>query len=46
MIEIADKNGYVKPTVYQGHYNLICRGPESKLMPLLKKHNIKYYAYR
>ncbi|KAI4156013.1 MAG: hypothetical protein LQ340_000602 [Diploschistes diacapsis] len=45
MIQIAEKKGYVKPTVYQGHYNLICRGPEAEILPLLKRHGIKYNAY-
>ncbi|MCJ1385518.1 hypothetical protein MMC17_008641 [Xylographa soralifera] len=45
MIAIAEANGYVKPTVYQGQYNLLCRGHEKKLFPILRKHNIAYNAY-
>lgn len=44
-IAICDSKGYVKPTVYQGLYNLICRGHDS-LFPALRKHGIVYNAYR
>jgi aflatoxin B1 aldehyde reductase len=42
---ICEKNGWVKPTVYQGQYNAIARRPEEDLLPTLRKHNINYYAY-
>ncbi len=45
-VEICDRNGYVKPSVYQGHYNAIVRGGEKELFPLLRKHNIAFFAYR
>ncbi|KAI0385477.1 Aldo/keto reductase [Hypomontagnella monticulosa] len=45
LIEICEKEGYVKPSVYQGQYNLICRGPEKDLLPFLRKHNMTYNAY-
>lgn len=44
-IEIAQKNNYVKPSVYQGMYNLLERNPEEKLFPVLRKHGISFYAY-
>ncbi|RYC57391.1 hypothetical protein CHU98_g8812 [Xylaria longipes] len=44
-LEICDEKGHLKPTVYQGQYNLICRGPEKELIPLLRKHNMKFNAY-
>ncbi|KAH8653206.1 NADP-dependent oxidoreductase domain-containing protein [Tricladium varicosporioides] len=44
-IEVCEANQYVKPTVYQGHYNAIMRGHEENLFPILRKHGIKYYAY-
>ncbi|KAG8162129.1 hypothetical protein KVR01_007894 [Diaporthe batatas] len=43
-IAICDRKGYVKPTVYQGLYNLVCRGHES-IFPALRKHGIVYNAY-
>ncbi|KAI1295316.1 Aldo/keto reductase [Xylaria venustula] len=44
-IEICDEKGYPRPEVYQGQYNLICRGPEKELIPLLRKHNMTFNAY-
>jgi aflatoxin B1 aldehyde reductase len=46
MVEICEAMGYVKPSVYQGHYNPLVRGGETELFPLLRKHNISFYAYR
>jgi len=45
LMEIAQKNNYVKPSVYQGMYNLIERNPEDKLFPVLRKYGISFYAY-
>jgi aflatoxin B1 aldehyde reductase len=45
-LEICEENGYVKPSIYQGNYNAIMRGGEKELIPLLRKHNISYFAYR
>jgi aflatoxin B1 aldehyde reductase len=45
-IDICEREGYVKPSVYQGHYNAIVRGGEEELFPLLRKHNIPFMAYR
>lgn len=44
-IVICENNGYVKPSVYQGQYNLICRRPEKELLPFLRKHNMTFNAY-
>ncbi|KAH6993384.1 NADP-dependent oxidoreductase domain-containing protein [Fusarium venenatum] len=44
-IEICEKLGFVKPSVYQGHYNPIVRGAEKELFPLLRKHGMAFYAY-
>ncbi|KAK8050763.1 hypothetical protein PG994_012493 [Apiospora phragmitis] len=43
-LEVCEREGYVKPTVYQGNYNLIARGHET-LMPTLQKHGIRFDAY-
>jgi aflatoxin B1 aldehyde reductase len=43
--DISEKNGWVKPTVYQGNYNPVARHAETELFPLLKKLGIAYYAY-
>lgn len=44
-IDICEEKGYVKPTVYQGQYNLVCRGPEKKLLPFLRAHGMAFNAY-
>jgi aflatoxin B1 aldehyde reductase len=43
--EIWLLTGYVKPSVYQGQYNLLARKGEVDLLPVLRKHGIAYYAY-
>ncbi|KAK8103056.1 Aflatoxin B1 aldehyde reductase member 3 [Apiospora sp. TS-2023a] len=43
-IEVCEREGYVKPTVYQGNYNLLERGHET-LMPTLRKHGIRFDAH-
>ena len=44
-IEIAEKGGDVKPSVYQGQYNLLSRAYETGLLPLLRKHGIPFYVF-
>ena len=45
-LRISSEKGYIKPTVYQGQYNLICRSYEDTLFPLLRANNIKFNAFR
>jgi aflatoxin B1 aldehyde reductase len=45
-VEICRKNGYVVPTVYQGQYNAITRGAEKSLFPVLRKHGMRFHAFR
>ena len=45
-VDICETNDFVKPTVYEGHYNAVVRGGEEELFPLLRKYNIKFFAYR
>ena len=33
---ICEQNGWVKPTVYQGMYNLLTRAGEAELFPALR----------
>ncbi|KAI0395383.1 Aldo/keto reductase [Xylariaceae sp. FL0594] len=42
---ICEEKGYVKPTVYQGMYNLVTRGIEKTLFPTLRKYNMSFVAY-
>lgn len=44
-IAVSEEKGYVKPTAYQGIYNLISREAEAALLPLLRKHGISFNAY-
>ena len=46
ILEICEREGYVKPSVFQGHYNAVVRGGEVELFPLLREHGIAFYAYR
>lgn len=43
--DICEKNGWVKPTVYQGGYNIFGRGGEKTLFPLLRKLGMAFYAF-
>lgn len=45
IVRICEEYGYVKPSVYQGQYNPICRGGEERLFPVLRENNIAFYAY-
>ncbi|MCJ1405181.1 hypothetical protein MMC11_008407 [Xylographa trunciseda] len=45
IVGICKKNGWVRPSVYQGHYNAITRLSEDELLPTLRKHGISYYVY-
>lgn len=42
---ICEKNGWVKPTVYQGLYNVLHRAVEPELFPCLRAHGIAFYAF-
>lgn len=46
ILEICERRGFVKPSVYEGQYNPIVRGGEKTLFPLLRKNNIAFYAWR
>jgi aflatoxin B1 aldehyde reductase len=46
MVHICEREGLIKPTVYQGRYNAIIRSGEEGLFPTLRKHGISFYAYR
>lgn len=45
VIEICQESHFLMPTVYQGQYNAICRNGEEELLPILRKHDIAFYAY-
>ncbi|KAF3909954.1 hypothetical protein ABW20_dc0104849 [Dactylellina cionopaga] len=43
--EICDKNGWIKPTVYQGLYNYAARAIEPELIPCLRKYGLSIYIF-
>ncbi|KAI0790936.1 Aldo/keto reductase [Abortiporus biennis] len=45
VVGICERFGYVKPTVYQGVYNIVERSVEAELFPALRKYGIKFCAY-
>lgn len=44
-VGICERRGFIKPTVYQGIYNLLDRTPEGELFPCLRKFGIRFAAY-
>lgn len=44
-LEICDRHGYEKPSIFQGQYNALFRFPESEVLQICRSHNVKYYAY-
>ncbi|RAL10485.1 aldo/keto reductase family protein [Aspergillus homomorphus CBS 101889] len=45
VLRLCQEHDYVRPTVYQGNYNAISRLVETDLLPLLREHHIRFYAY-
>ena len=45
IVRICEQQGFVKPSVYQGQYNPLCRSAELGLLEVLRRHNISFYAY-
>ncbi|KAL9003240.1 MAG: hypothetical protein Q9188_003880 [Gyalolechia gomerana] len=43
---ICAREGWVKPSVYQGRYNPIIRSGEEELFPVLRKWGMSFYCYR
>lgn len=44
-IDICEREGYVKPSVYQGLYNLIDRHHEGPVIDLVRKHGMQFVAH-
>ncbi|MFG3061692.1 aldo/keto reductase family protein [Streptomyces sp. NPDC048231] len=42
---IVEDNGWLRPTVYQGLYNAATRAAETELMPVLRRHGLRFHAY-
>ncbi|TGO92319.1 hypothetical protein BPOR_0005g00080 [Botrytis porri] len=45
-IQVCEENNFVKPSVYQGDYNLITRGMEKELLPILGANSMSFFAFR
>lgn len=45
IVQLCRKNEWIVPSVYQGHYNAISRTAEDDLIPILRAHQISFYAY-
>ncbi len=43
--EICDRNGWIKPSVYQGVYNALHRTVEAELFPCLRHYGMGFYAF-
>lgn len=46
MLRLCEERGLRKPSCYQGEYNLVTRGMEERLLPILHAHNMTYNAFR
>lgn len=46
MLRICNEQHLQKPACYQGDYNIVTRGAEKKLLPLLREHGIAFNAFR
>jgi len=44
--EICNRNGWIKPSVYQGIYNALHRSIEPELFPCLRFYGISLYAFQ
>ncbi|KAJ5592837.1 Aldo/keto reductase [Penicillium hordei] len=44
--EVCEKNGFIKPTTYQGLYNAYQRSIEAELLPCLRQYGIGLYAFQ
>ncbi|ETN41700.1 uncharacterized protein HMPREF1541_03636 [Cyphellophora europaea CBS 101466] len=45
ILHLCRTNNYLPPTVYQGQYNAIVRSITPTLLPILRAHNIRLYAW-
>jgi aflatoxin B1 aldehyde reductase len=45
MCEICERNGWIKPTVYQGLYNALHRVVEPELFPCLRHYGLSLYCF-
>lgn len=41
----CESHGFLKPTVYQGMYNALCRNVEPELFPAIRNLGMRFYAF-
>ena len=46
ILRLCEEQGLQKPSCYQGEYNVVTRGMETKLLPLLRTHGMTFNAFR
>lgn len=44
IIELCEQKGWVKPTWYQGTYNMLTRGMETRVLPILRARGMSFLA--
>jgi len=44
LLDLSEKEGFVKPLCYQGMYNVLCRKVE-EVFPILDQHDLDFWAY-
>lgn len=44
IVDLCEQKGWVKPTWYQGTYNMLTRGMESRVLPILRTHGMSFLA--
>ncbi|TGO61970.1 hypothetical protein BCON_0023g00280 [Botryotinia convoluta] len=42
---VAEQQNFIKPSVFQGQYNVFCRSYESSIFPMLRKYGIKFVGF-
>jgi aflatoxin B1 aldehyde reductase len=44
IIDLCEEKGWAKPRWYQGTYNMLTRGAESRVLPILRAHGMSFLA--
>lgn len=44
IIDLCEEKGWVKPRWYQGAYNMLTRGAETRVLPILRAHGMSFLA--
>lgn len=44
IIELCEQKGWTKPMWYQGTYNMLTRGAETRVLPILRAHGMSFLA--